>query len=404
MAPQAFEGIKVADFSWVVVGPWIGRYLGDHGATVVRIETSLRPDVLRVSGPYRDNIPGINRSGMYLNYNCNKYGVSLNLEHPRSPEIAKRLVAWADIVLESYTPGTMKKWGLDYEGIKKINPSVIMFSTCNQGQTGPHAQHPGFGHQLASLAGFTQLTGWPDRLPSAPYAAYTDNISPHMGAAAIAAALDYRRRTGKGQHLDLSQLESSIHFLSPLFLDFVVNKRETTRMGNRCPYAAPHGVYPCRGNERWCAIAVFTDAEWESFCQVLGNPTWTQDNKFRTVLGRKKNEDELDSLIAAWSLEQEAEEVMARMQKSGVAAGVVQNIPDLYKDPQLAYQKHFWIMEQREAGLYNYDSPPFTLSHTPATARMPALCVGQHNEYVFKELLGMSEEEYVNLLLDGVFE
>lgn len=404
MASQAFEGIKVADFSWVAVGPWIGRYLADHGATTVRVETSLRPDTLRVSGPYRDNIPGLNRSGMFLSYNCNKYGLSLNLEHPRANEVAKNLVNWADVVLESYTPGTMKKWGLDYNSIKKTNPGVIMLSTCNQGQTGPHSHHPGFGHQLASLAGFTSLTGWSDRLPSAPYAAYTDNIAPHTGAAALAAALDYRRRTGIGQHLDLSQLEASMHFLSPLLLDFVVNQREMNRMGDRCPYAAPHGVYPCRGKERWCAIAVFTDAEWESFCQVLGNPTWTKDKKFHTVLGRKKNEDELDSLIALWTSEQEAEEVMTKMQKAGVAAGVVENVPDLYADPQLAAQEHFWVMEHPEAGPYHYDSPPFTLSRTPATARMPAPCLGQHNEYVCKELLGMSDDEYVSLLLDNVLE
>lgn len=404
MRKQILEGIKIADFSWVVVGSVVTRCLADFGATVVRIESATNPDILRVSPPFKDSLPGLNRSGYFANYNANKHGLSLNLKHPKGLAVAKRLIAWADVVCESFTPGTMADWGLGYEDLKRIKPEIIMLSTCNLGQTGPLARQPGYGTQLVSLAGFTHLSGWPDRLPAQPYGAYTDTIAPHFAIAGIMAALDYRRRTGRGQYLDLSQLEAAIHFLAPVILDYTVNGQKWIRLGNRCSQAAPHGVYPCRGEDRWCAIAVFSDQEWQALCHIVGHAEWGHDPRFDTLSNRKQNEDELDRLIGLWTRERQAEEVIDLLQAAGVACGVVQTGEDIHEDPQLQHRRHLQVLHHPEIGLHSYDNQSFQLSETPSRLERPGPCLGEHTEYVCKEFLGMSDEEFVTLLNEGVFE
>jgi len=404
MRKQVLEGIKVADFSWVVVGPVVTRCLADFGATVIRIESATTPDILRVSPPFKDNLSGLNRSAYFANYGANKYSLSLNLKHPKGPAVAKRLVAWADVVCESFTPGTMADLGLSYDNLKKIKPEIIMLSTCNLGQTGPLAQQPGFGTQLVSLAGLTHLSGWPDRLPAQPYGAYTDFIAPRFAIAGIVAALDYRRRTGRGQHLDVSQLETAIQFLAPVMLDYTVNGQEWIRSGNRCPQAAPHGVYPCCGEDRWCAIAVSNDQEWQVLCRTIGHTELEHDPRFDTLANRKQNEDELDEIIGLWTREHQAEEVMHLLQGAGVACGVVETGQDIHEDPQLSHRNHLQMLNHPEIGLHSYDTQSFQLSETPARLERPGPCLGEHNEYVCKDFLGMSDEEFLTLLNEGVFE
>jgi benzylsuccinate CoA-transferase BbsF subunit len=406
MGTQALEGLKVGDFSWYIAGPSIPMWLAHHGAEVIRIESLTRPDEIRGIEPFKDGIAGINRSGCFANYNSNKYGIALNLNHPKGVEVAKRIVAWADIVVENFTPGTMhRKWGLGYEGIRKIKADSIMVSTSPLGQTGPEAQQAGFGLELVSRGGFTQFTGWPDQeavgIGGYPY---TDTITPPIAVIAIMAALEYRRRTGKGQYIDLSQHEVAVQHLAPALLDYTVNGREGGRIGNHHPYAAPHGAYRCQGNDRWCTIAVFTDDEWEAFCKVIGKPAWTGAPKFTTLLARKENEGELDRLVENWTVNFSPEEVMNKMQAAGVAAGVVQSGKDLIEDPQLKHRHHFWYLNHPEMGLCAYDGPPFKLSETPAELRMPAPCLGEHTEYVCTQILGMSDQEFIGLLTEGVFE
>ena len=268
-----FEGIKVADFSWVGVGPITMRYLADYGATVVRIESIQRPDFLRLGAPFRDREPGINRSGFFANYNGGKLGASLDLKHPKALDVAKRFIAWADVVAESFTAGTIERLGLGYEAAREVNPGVIYFSSTNQGQTGTYRMQPGFGTQLVSLAGFTQIIGWPDGEPCGTYGAYTDFISPRYGAALLAAALDRRRKTGEGMRIDLSQLETGLQFLAPLLLDYTANGRVAGRVGNRSPCAAPHNAYPCAGDDRWCVITVLDDAQWRRCAARWAIPT-----------------------------------------------------------------------------------------------------------------------------------
>jgi len=398
-----FEGVKVADFSWVATGPWITQVLAGYGAEVVRIESSIRPDSCRLTGPYKNSEPGLDRSAMFLLYNGGKKSITLNLNHPDGRELARRLVSWADVVVESFTPETMQGWGLGYDELRKINPRIIMLSASMMGATGPHAAQPGLGLQLTSLAGFSHLTGWPDRDPVFIWGAYTDVLASRLGGATLLAALDYRRRTGRGCYIDLSQYEASLQFLSPLILEYQATGYLRGKMGNRSPVASPHGVFPCQGEDRWCAISVYTDSEWQAFCKALGMPGWAQDPKFATLDKRRENEDELEKHIADWTSRFPPEEVMARLQKVGINAGVVQDCGDLYRDPQLSHRKHFIPVEHPEVGEYDYFCPGFRLEKVPLRAgRAPSL--GEHNEYVCTQILGLSDEEFVNYLASGALE
>ncbi|MFC1924962.1 CaiB/BaiF CoA transferase family protein [Chloroflexota bacterium] len=401
---KVFDGLKVVEFTWFVAGPWVGKYLADHGAEVIRVETSQRPDPLRYSAPFKDEIPGPDRTPLGCIYNNGKKSITLDLRNPRGVDVAKRLIAWADIVIENYTPGTLKKLGLDYENLKKVNPRIIMLSSSNQGQTGPYATQIGLGYHLSSFVGFHYVTGWPDRDPCLIRNAYTDIPGAYFGTVSLIAALDYRRRTGKGQHIDLSQYEAGLQCLSPAILDFDVNGRVAKRDGNRSPMAAPHGAYPCQGEDRWCAIAVSTDDEWEGFCKAIGNPAWIKDPKFATLSSRKENEEELNKLVGEWTSNLTAEKVVTIMQKAGVAAGVVQNCEDLHSDPQLKHRNHFQQLEHPVIGKHFYFTSGFRLSKTPGELKNPGPCLGEHNEYVYTKILRMSDEEFVDLLNEEVFK
>jgi len=402
MQKQALAGVKVCDFTWAIAGPFMTKYLADYGATVVRVESASRPCFLRFSGPYKDGEPGMDRSGYFAFFNSNKYSISLDLNNGNGLEVAKRLIAWADIVCENFTPGIMEKWNLGYEEIKKINPEVVMVRSSGQGQEGPYSKVPIGGNWLTSLTGFTWASGWPDRPPVQPFGVYTDFIAPRFAVAATLAALDYRRRTGIGQCLDISQLEAGMQLLSPLLLDYIVNDREERQKGNSSPCAAPHGVYPCCDGQ-WCAIAVFSPRQWEAFCQVLGNPKWTKDRKFATLLGRKKNEEELNNLVSKSTSTLNGREIVEQLQSLGVPAGMVQNTKDLRDDPQLKYRHAFWDIDHPILGKYCHLGQAAILSKTPARPRMPAPCLGQHTEYVCREFLKISNEEFVDLLARGAF-
>ncbi|MFC1860933.1 CaiB/BaiF CoA transferase family protein [Chloroflexota bacterium] len=400
---KIFADVKIAEFAWVAVGPQSSRYLADHGATVVRIESHTHFDLLRANGPYAEGKPGVDRSMFFGKYNANKYGASLNLNHPRGNEIAWKFIQWADIMTESFRPGMMKRWGLDYDSVSKVKPEIIYLSTSMQGRTGPSSQYAGVGSLISAIAGFGEITGWPDRMPSPPYGAYTDYFCQRFNSAAIIAALDYRRRTGKGQWIEQSQLETSVYFNAPVAMDYMVNKRVAGRQGNRLSYSAPHGVYPCKGDDRWIAIAVFDDKQWHSFCHVIGNPDWTSKSKFNTLIARKQNEDELDNLVAQWTSQHGAEEIETSMQSAGIASGMVEKNADLFEDPQLKHREYYVWLEHPEMGKPAYQQQAdFILSKTLREVTMPSPCLGEHNEYVYKELLGMTDDEIADYIAEGV--
>jgi benzylsuccinate CoA-transferase BbsF subunit len=401
---RPLSSIKVLDFTTTVLGPTTTRYLADHGATVVKVESMAHPETTRVAGPYSTDGPTLDNSGYFATHNASKLSITVNMQKPGARELVERLINWADILIESFAPGVMHNWGLSYEEVRKIKPDIIMASTCLQGQTGPRSPHRGYGQMASAIAGYFELTGWPDSDPTGPYSAYSDFIDWNYLLISILTALDYRRRTGKGQYLDQSQLESSLQFLIPAILDFEVNKNIATRVGNRDLNAAPHGAYRCLGEDNWCAIAVTNDDEWEVFCTVLGNPDWTKDEKFQTLESRKQHEDALDRMIEQWTIGRVADEVMNMMQSAGVPAGVVQNAEDLFNDPQLKHRGHFEVLDHPEMGPYRITTSAFHLSRTENKPTSPAPMFGEHTQMVLKEFLEMSDEEITNLVVEGVLE
>jgi benzylsuccinate CoA-transferase BbsF subunit len=404
VAKQALAGIKITDFSWIQVAPLVTKAFAHHGATVVKIESSTKLDMQRTLPPMAGGVEGINRSGSFASPNDNKYSIALDLKHPRGLEIAKRLVDWADVVVENFMPGAIGAMGLGYEELRKTKEDIIMLSMSMFGQTGRYARKPGFGTQLTSTVGFAELVGWPDRDPITLPTALPDQVAPWYGVCAVLGALDYRERTGKGSYIDISLYETGISFLAQAMLDYSVNERVWNRNGNHCSYAAPHGVYPCQGDNRWCTIAVFNEGEWEALCEVMGAPEWTKLDTFATFLARKDNERELDSLVGGWTVNYTPEEVMRRCQEAGIAAGVVESNKDLFDDPQLRDRRHFWMLEHPEMGVVPYDGPSFRLSRTPAEPGMPSPCLGEHNEFVCTQILDMPDEEFIELDKAGVFK
>ena len=396
--------MKILDFGWAVAVPWSLKYFADFGATIVHVESTRHPDFLRTGPPFKDGKPGINRSYYFSNYHCNKYGMALNMRHRGSRKVIRKLVEWADVVVENFAPGVMAKWGLAFEDLKKLRPDIIMLSSSQMGQTGPLGPLPGSGIQLAAYAGLNYLTGWEDREPCVLYGGFTDCPGGRLGGVLLIAALLYRRRTGKGIYIDLSQLESAVHMAAPLFLDYQANARVAVRRGNRHDFAVPHGVYPCMGEDEWCAIAVFEAQQWEGLCAAMGNPGWAQEPRFSDFAQRKKNEEELNGLIAQWTTGLSAGDVMQRLQQQGVAAGKAQKCGDLYEDPQLATFEYFAEVDHPEMGRHLVESQAFNLSKTPLKMKMPAPCMGEHTEFVCREILSMSDEEFIECLNDGMFE
>lgn len=397
---QALEGLKVLDFTWVIAGPTATKCLADHGATVIKVESRKRLCIYRSMAPYAAGVAGVNRSYAFNSYNTSKLGITLDLTNLRGIQVCKRLVAWADVVVENFTAGTMDKWGLGYEELKKVNPQIIMMSASLQGQKGPWASQPGFGIMMQASAGYTRLIGWPDRPPVQPSVAITDFVGAWYINVLILAALDYRERTGDGVYIDMSQLEAGVSALSPAVLEYTANRRRIEPQGNRSEDSSPHGAFRCVGDDCWCVISISQDSEWESFSRVIGCP-WARDPRFSTLAGRRQNEDELEKLIEAWTIESTSGYLMSILQAAGVQSGTVATTRDLTEDPQLQHREHFRTVIHPEIGKYVNAATSFRLSKTPQQIG-PAPCLGEHNYHVCREILGMSDDEYISLLEDSI--
>ena len=409
-----FDGLKVFDMSWVGVGPMTAGYLANYGATVIHVESSKRPDVLRVTPPFLNGQPGLNNSHFFGDFNPNKLGLGLDVNDPRGREIAWKGVEWADIVLESFTPKALEKWGMGYDQMRERNPSVVLLSTCMQGQTGPRRLYRGFGNLMAGLCGFYQLTGWPDRGPTMIYGAYTDFVAQRFATTAMFAALDHRRRTGEGQHVDVSQFEAALQFQGAELLAYEIDGRVAERCGNRDIDRAPHGVFACRPeaereaqfapgspeSEGWVAIACEDDAQWQVLRDVIGladEPGW------RTVAGRKNDEDRIERLLSAWTDSRRASEIVARLQPR-VSAAPVLHVPELHSDPQINHREFWHPLEHPVYGTVPYCGLQASFSVTPGDIHTPAPCLGQHSWEVLEDLLGVDLETIGELLADGVVE
>ncbi len=384
------HNIRILDFSWVLAGPYATRILADFGAEVIKVQP-LMPEA-------KDRFS----RGYYNTWNRNKRGITLNLNKPEGVSLAKRLVSISDAVVENFTPRVMANWGLDYPSLKKVKPDIIMLSMSTMGQTGPWRNYAGFGPTVQAFSGITCLTAYPGKPPSGLGHAYADHIAGLFAALALLGAMEYRQRTGEGQYIDVSQVEAMSSLLDGAVLDYMINRRQVAPVGNSSTQAAPHGVYRCRGDDRWCAIAVFTDDEWQGFRRASGNPPWTGDKRFATLAGRLENAEALDRLVEEWTREHTAEEVMALLQGEGVAAGVVQDAHDLASDPQLRARDFFIELEHPDLGKTISDATPIKLSDTPARYKRAAPVRGQDNDYVYQKLLGMSENELVELSRQGI--
>jgi len=390
---QALGGIKVVELGGYAAGPHAGKVLANFGATVVHVESHKRPDGFRLEyPPFKDNIAGINRGGCFAFFNDSKYGVTLDLKKAEGLELARRLIDWADIVIENMRPGVVTRLGLGYEEMRETNPGLIMLSTCNMGQTGPRAHTPGFGTQLSSLAGFCGAIGDAEGPPMLLYGPYIDFIASLMACAAILAALDRKRHTGKGCWIDLSQYECGVQFMAGAMFGYHRDGTIAGRNANRDRVAAPHNAYQCE-NDRWLALSCHTDSEFAALTRVLGCPDLADDPRFSGVADRHENLRALDAAIGAKMVSRDAEATAVALQEAGVAAYPVNTVADLFADPQLNARRSWRPREHGEIGEQNYLMPGFDLSSTRGDVTRAAPLLGGDNRIVFEDLLGLDRQE-----------
>jgi crotonobetainyl-CoA:carnitine CoA-transferase CaiB-like acyl-CoA transferase len=398
---RPLDGVKVLDFMWAFAGPYATRVLADYGATVVKIETSHKTDVLRVVAPFNDDSLSAESGIQYHSLNAGKLGLALDLSKPEAREVVHDLARWADVVTESFSPRAMRMWGLGYDDLRAVNPGLIMLSSCLMGQTGPMHCYAGFGTMAAAVAGFYPVVGWPDRPPCGPFTAYTDYTSPRFAAAVLLAALDWRRRTGQGQYIDFSQLEAALHLLAPELLDDAVNGRIASRDGNRDRSRAPHGAYPTLGDDCWIAIAIETDEQWRALCVAA---RWPVELGELVLTERLARHDELDASLARWTAHHDAESLQTRLQALGVPAHQVQNSSHCIADPQLNHREQFREVPHPVRGATWVEGSPFRLSRTPGHPAWGGPLLGQHLPEVLTGILGYDDDKITDLILAGVLE
>jgi crotonobetainyl-CoA:carnitine CoA-transferase CaiB-like acyl-CoA transferase len=399
-APRgAFEGVKIAEFGSGAAGPIAARYFAEHGATVVRVESKSRPEFLRTMAVAARSPHGLEGSGIFNALNPGKLSIALNLKHPRGLEVAKRLIHWADLVLENFAPKAMRGFGLDYESLVREKPDLLMVSSCMNGQTGPHRDYPGFGSQGSALSGFTHLTSFPEGPPVGPHGTITDSLAPRFSATAIAAALHYKRRTGRGLHFDVSQVEAAAYTLAPWLLDYSVNGVIGEPLANRSPRTAPHGAFPARGDDAWVAIATWTDEEWAQLAALIG----VSDPTLATLEGRLARVDEVEARVSEWTRTRTPLEIAERLQTLGIEAVPVLSLAETAVDPQLEARGHFERFRHPVLGEYGYERNGFRLSQSPGGYTGPSPTLAQHNRAVL-DLIGYSVAEIAELEASGGVE
>ncbi len=394
-APLA--GLKVMDLAWVVAGPLIGRALAEFGATVVRVESSKRVETARMMGPFPGGKADVQQSVLFENCNVNKFGLSLDLSKPEARAVALELACWADVVIESFMPGQMAKFGLGYERLSALNPALVMVSTSLMGQTGPYAQFSGYGNVGAALAGYQMLVGHPGELPIGPFGPYTDYVGPRFAIVTLLAALDHRRRTGEGCLIDVSQAEAGVAFLAPQVAEYAASGRSAGALGNRDPYCAPHGVFRAQSSDAWVAIVARDDAEWLRLARTVGGEALATDPRFATLAGRKSNEAALEAIVAAWAAVREAHEIQRELQALGVPAHGVSASEEFCADAQLQARGHFVRLPHALMGETLVEGSRYLLSETPAVFERSAPTFGRDNAWVLAELLGYDAERIASL-------
>jgi crotonobetainyl-CoA:carnitine CoA-transferase CaiB-like acyl-CoA transferase len=427
---RPLEGVRIADLTWLLAGAGGPRLLASLGAEILRIEWRDRLDFLRYMPPFallkhevaekagameiaglsKDSVKSVNRAGYFNDINAGKRGISLNMGHPKGRELFKRIVAISDVVVEAFTAETMRKWGLDYETLRTIKPDIIYIQQPGWGYKGPYVKFASYGPIAQAVSGLTEQSGLPAPYPPAGWGfSYMDWSGAYYCALTMLCAIYYKKRTGKGQYIDCSQVEPGIYMTGTAVLDSLINGRHSQRTGNRSPYkpAAPHGAYRCTGDDRWIAIAVTNDTEWRALVREMGNPAWAERAQFSTLAARVNNQDELDRLVNEWTKNQDPFLLQERLQKAGVAAGVCQTAQDrIERDPQLQHLKWLIPLPHSEIGTWPVKDTPFhfvraTVNQGGPTERA-APCYGEDNDYVYDELLQLTKQERAELEREGV--
>jgi crotonobetainyl-CoA:carnitine CoA-transferase CaiB-like acyl-CoA transferase len=423
MIPLPLEGIRVADFTNVYAGPYATMLLADFGAEVIRVESlqyfpsttrgytphptpALMATGARLVMAYADRNPGQRPWNRHAMFNCharNKLSMTVNLHNPEGLEVVRRLVERSDVVVDNFSTGVMDRLGLSYDVLRSWKPDLVVMSMPAFGLSGPYSTVQTFGIGVEGPCGFTAVRGYADDVErrQVPTVVHMDTASGPGAAFALLMALHYRDRTGEGQFIEFAQAENMLPHLAEYLLDAQMNQREPRPMGNHHPAMAPHNVYPCAGDRAWVAIAVADDAEWQRLCNALGQPALAMQDQFRTTAGRLQHQQELDQALAAWTRQYTPAEVAHRLQQYGVAAGPVLSAAAAYADPHLRERGFFETVTHPEAGTHAYPGVLWHMSRTPAHIRRPPCCLGEHNAYVYGEVLGYSPAEIARLTHAG---
>ena len=421
--PRPLEGIRVVDFTWVRAGPWAARWLGTFGAEVIKVEWPENLDMLRQN---RFTVPqgvepGPNSTGQFADTNANKRGVTLNVRTEKGLDLVKRLISVSDVVIENFSSRIMERWGIGYDVLKEIKPDIVYVSMAGFGHTGRHHYYGTMGPAAQALSGLTFLSGLPGKPPAGWGWSYLDDTGGMYGAMCALTGLRNRNATGKGQHVDLSQMITGITLTGPAFLDSSVNGRKARREGyppgNRTVWpdspalnnyrgrtVAPHNSYKTKGGgyNDWCVVACFSDQEWKNLVELMGSPDWAKDAKYSTLKGRIEHQEDMDQGIQQWTETLTKYELAAKAQGAGVRAMPVQSSEDRVEhDPQLRERQMYTEMEHPMLGTWKFQNAPFKLSKSPAQMHRPPPMVGQHNIEVFVDLLGMSPGEVREAYQDG---
>jgi crotonobetainyl-CoA:carnitine CoA-transferase CaiB-like acyl-CoA transferase len=393
--------VKILDLMWVMAGPAATRVLADWGATVVRVESSHKLEGARTFQPLLNNEGGSENSGLFQNLNAGKLGLTVAMDNPEARELILDLVRWADVVCESFSPKAMAGWNLTYEDLRAVKSDIIMTSSCLFGQDGPMSHLAGFGTMGASMSGFYEMTGWPDRDPAGVAGAYTDYVAPRYLEIAILAALDHRHRTGEGQYIDLSQAEASMNFLTPHLLGWTVNGQLAPKIGNADPSMLPHGIHRCSGDDEWVAVSCENDQQWRRLCDLLDFPAeWSEAD----LAGRRVLEKEIESAIEAWTSTRGGLEVHSSLQTIGVPAHAVPDSIGVSSDPQLEHRNHFRQAPHGEHGSMWIEGTRFCMSRSVDTIRAAAPTLGQHTFDVLEGILGYDADRISELAVAGILE
>jgi len=402
MERAPLERVRVADFSWAWAGPYATLLLGFLGAEIIKIESKRRLDHSRLmSLTTGQSFKSLNESMVFCQLNLNKKGVTLNLSKPRGIELAKAIVAQSEIVIENFRPGVMEKLGLGYHALREVKPDIIMLSISARGQKGPERHYVGYAPNFGALGGLSYLTGYYGGEPST----LVGSLDLRVGTWAVFAvlgALAYRKRTGKGQYIDLSASEAVSCLITDSIMEYTINGRVPTRMGNRDDIMAPHNCYRCQGDDRWVSIAISTEEEWRALCEAMGNPGWSKEERFQDIYRRWQNQEELDRRINEWTQNYTCEEVTEKLQRVGVAAYPSLSNKDMFESEHLRERKFATEVDHAVVGRHVTINPPWKFQETPARIWQQAPLIGEHNEYVYTELLGLNREEVDRLVKEEV--